>query len=686
MLNLGCGHSYHADWVNIDFISPGKDVLAYDLALGIPFGDEAFDIVYHSHVLEHFTREQGLFFLSECYRVLRPGGLLRLAVPDLEGVAREYLASLEAARNGEELGDERHEWMLIELLDQMVRVHPGGDMGAYWQRKHLPLEAFIMQRCGDECASYRKKCVLQGDSALPLPEKFVPLPANMDFYQSGELHRWMYDERSLSRTLHRIGYAAIRKVTHEVSSDPDVLRYGLDVTQEGKVRKPDSLFMECRKPERDAATDGRSLRIMVLCTSDGGGAGQAASRLHDGLRATGVDSEMYVAWKKNHARNVHVFPDQNPVVAMQGGRANVSWINAANKSQRNLASGYPQRDTGFEMFSDGESSSSLTTLPLADDFPIINLHWIANFVNVEASLDFLASRPVFWTLHDMRPFTGGCHYSTGCTRYMEQCGACPQLGSSDARDVSFDVWRKQMGLYRKLNLHIVAPSRWLAECAHTSSLFRKFPVHIVENGHPMHIFRPLNRMLLREKMGIAPHEFVLGFSADDLQNRRKGMQYLFACLEHLATRKSCDAIRVLLLGNNPPKTLLHAGLPIDVTGPVSRPEDMAAYYNVLDAAVLPSLEDNAPNVIIEAAACGTPTAAFAAGGIVDMISHGETGWLAPAKDAENLAKGLEWLCAHRQEPRIRQLCRVTALERWNAPVQAGKYKVLFEEALGSYNI
>ncbi|CAK7061745.1 MAG: D-inositol-3-phosphate glycosyltransferase [Desulfovibrio sp.] len=421
--------------------------------------------------------------------------------------------------------------------------------------------------------------------------------------------------------------------------------------------------------------------VAMFSASDSGGAGIAATRLREGFAQLEVRATMLVASRKEEREGVHVLSSgEGSLSRTQSTFVNIPNMQAVQSSHSRIAREYPSRDPGGEHFSGTESAYKLAAIPLAAEACVVNLHWVANFLSLEGAAAVLGDKPIFWTLHDMRPFTGGCHYSDGCTRYIDQCGVCPQLGSQDEQDLSYRAWRQQMGEYRKLNLHIVTPSRWLAECARASSLFNKFPVHVVENGHPLHVFKPLNRSLLREKLGIDPNDFVLGFSADNLQSRRKGMRYLYSCLERLGTGALRGTIRVLLLGDNAPEALFQLGLRVDAAGHVAKPEDMAVYYNVLDAVMLPSLEDNAPNVVIEAAACGTPTAAFAVGGVTDMIAHGETGWLAPAKDAGDLAKGVAFL-AENAGPHMRQRCRVTALERWNAPAQAAKYKELFANAL-----
>jgi predicted SAM-dependent methyltransferase len=156
LLNLGCGQHYHPDWHNLDFVSTGPGVVAHNLLEGIPFEDAAFDIVYHSHVLEHFSKKDGQKFINECYRVLKPGGIIRIAVPDLEQLTKEYLGNLEKAlQENSPLNAANYDWSVIELLDQMVRDRSGGEMAAYWSQDQIINEDQVANRMGWEFTRFR---------------------------------------------------------------------------------------------------------------------------------------------------------------------------------------------------------------------------------------------------------------------------------------------------------------------------------------------------------------------------------------------------------------------------------------------------------------------------------------------------------------------------------------------------
>jgi SAM-dependent methyltransferase len=247
LLNLGCGQAVHPDWVNVDVNAGAPGVYRHDLRKPVPLAGGCCAAVYHSHLLEHFPRDLAPEFLSECYRLLKSGGILRVVVPDLETIARLYLQNLEGALAKSPGAAERYEWMVLELLDQLVRDQSGGAMLKYWAQDPMPAEEFVVQRCGWE-ALHNMRALRQrrraGRSGCQKPAS--PREAAR-FRASGELHRWMYDRYSLSELLRRAGFRDIAPRSAGESAIPNFLSYNLEITPEGAVRKPDSLFMEAAK-------------------------------------------------------------------------------------------------------------------------------------------------------------------------------------------------------------------------------------------------------------------------------------------------------------------------------------------------------------------------------------------------------------------------------------------------------
>jgi hypothetical protein len=265
-VNLGCGNCFHREWVNLDATPLSPEVMSCDIRQRLPFDDEAVDVIYHSHVLEHLTTHEGEALLRECARVLRRGGMMRVVVPDLERIARAYLGALELAANG---GDATlHTWTRLELIDQAARSVSGGEM-LPWLRQLTPEQvAQVRTRAGHEVAAMLtprargpwwtrlqpgrvaaklRATTLRTVVRLAGGRKTLAALEEGQFRQSGEVHRVMYDRVALTTLLHACGFVDSAVVAATQSGIPEFARFGLDAV-DGTVRKPDSLFMEAVKP------------------------------------------------------------------------------------------------------------------------------------------------------------------------------------------------------------------------------------------------------------------------------------------------------------------------------------------------------------------------------------------------------------------------------------------------------
>ena len=278
--NLGCGNQTCPGWLNIDIVCTGPGVVVHDLSTGIPLPDASCEVVYHSHVLEHLKRADAQFFMRECFRVLKPGGILRVAVPDLEQICRQYLLTLDRALAKETHAACDYEWIMLELFDQMVRPRSGGGMRAYLQQTPLPNEAFVYERIGEEgrqlvsslrastarvehspgCSSSSIAAFLRRMGrrmGVTLARKLIFWADGhrlMEAYRlgrfrmRGEVHQWMYDRYSLSQLMMSVGLKDPRQESALTSRIPRWTDVPLDVLPDHTVRKPDSLFMEALRP------------------------------------------------------------------------------------------------------------------------------------------------------------------------------------------------------------------------------------------------------------------------------------------------------------------------------------------------------------------------------------------------------------------------------------------------------
>ena len=239
-LNLGCGTRFHPAWTNVDVSPVSPHVRICDVQKGLPFSDETFDVVYHSHLLEHLPREAALPFIKECYRVLRRGGIIRVAVPDLERIARLYLRTLNKVLTADAESRYDYTWIMLELYDQTVRDKPGGAMLEYLQQNPIPNERLVYERLGEEARQIISR--LRENDADKTRDSLWRRRLNHiyslrdrmraalvrcllgrhdynalmlgRFRLSGEIHQWMYDRYSLALLLEQSGFGTR-------SSEPD---------------------------------------------------------------------------------------------------------------------------------------------------------------------------------------------------------------------------------------------------------------------------------------------------------------------------------------------------------------------------------------------------------------------------------------------------------------------------------
>lgn len=247
LVNLGCGNRYHKDWINLDFKSNSEYVQKFDLHEKLPFEDESVDVVYSSHVLEHFSKCEAPKFLRECYRILKPNRIIRIIVPGLEQLIRNYIKFLDRAKDGDKDADQKYEWTMIEIFDQMVRNYSGGEMLNYWKQNPMPQEDFVIQRLGSEVKNALSS-IRTNPNIQPNKDCINKISEEVGkFRVSGEVHQWMYDEYSLGKLLKNIGFNHICKVNFNESQIDNFNSFLLDMEDDLRVRKPDSLFMEATK-------------------------------------------------------------------------------------------------------------------------------------------------------------------------------------------------------------------------------------------------------------------------------------------------------------------------------------------------------------------------------------------------------------------------------------------------------
>ncbi len=401
-----------------------------------------------------------------------------------------------------------------------------------------------------------------------------------------------------------------------------------------------------------------------------GGAARAAYRLHAGLRQIGVDSRMMVGRQSS---------DDTSVIGPSSKWGKGMGIAGPMLDGLPLQL-YRQREpTHFSPAYLPNGLAKKVTLSNAD---IIHLHWICEgFLRIETLKKF--HKPVVWTLHDMWPFTGGCHYDASCGRYRDSCGICPQLNSKREKDLSRWVWQRKKKAWNDLDITIATPSRWLAECVQESSLFRNCRVEVIPYGLDLMTYKPMDKNFARECFGLPKDKKLILFGAmEAFSDKRKGFQFLEPALRKFAEDGSDKKVELVLFGASKPAEQPNLWLNVHSMGQLHDDVSIAMLYAAADVFVLPSVQDNLPNAVIESLACGTPCVAFNVGGVPNMIEHESNGYIAQPLEPEDLAQGIAWILADDKRWQIlSQQARQRVEKEFELTQVAHKYLDLYNEIL-----
>lgn len=359
------------------------------------------------------------------------------------------------------------------------------------------------------------------------------------------------------------------------------------------------------------------LHLAAGSLSGGGGATRGALWLHQGLRSLGIDSR---------------FLSTDPKAEGEGivSIARPAWRDGLRRLRSRMDQvplwRYPRR--GDEIFSPAWVGYDFTRHPLYRRADILHLHWInAGFVSIErlARVD----KPIVWTMRDMWPFTGGCHYALGCEKYRAGCGACPQLGSSAKNDLSRRIVRRKERFLPR-NLHLVAISRWLADCARSSEVFHDADIRTIANCVDTEAFQPADRSAARSRLGLpADVPIVLTGSFRDSESY-KGGQFLPAIASLCAERGWLHC------------SFGHGSAGSQDTGPsrhlgyIADNMTLRDIYSAADVFVLTSTQDAFAKTAAESVCSGTPVVAFDATGPRDIVEVGRNGYLATPYETESL--------------------------------------------------
>ncbi len=413
------------------------------------------------------------------------------------------------------------------------------------------------------------------------------------------------------------------------------------------------------------------MRVLIVNTSERtGGAAVAANRLMSALNNNGVKAKMLVRDKETD--NVNVVDLRCKWWQM--------WSFLWERWCIFWRLGFKRKHL-FEI-DIANIGTDITTLREFKEADVIHLHWVnQGFLSLSNIRKIIATgKRVVWTMHDFWPATAICHYPQDCTNYKD--GACQScrllqgdsaLSDSSSRSLSESsscsssrkasptclsarVWQRKADAYSCGNVTFVTCSRWLKEQVEDSLLLKNNVVTDIPNPIDTRVFCPHNKEEARRALGLPTDKRLILVVSQRVTDPRKGMSYMIDAVETLANeqakvserqtniqRNLRENVGVVILGGHAEDFIDRMTLPVYPLGYVSDPRMIVSVYNAADVFVLPSLEDNLPNTIMEAMACGVPCVGFRVGGIPEMIDHRVNGYVAEYKNAADIAEGIRWV-------------------------------------------
>ena len=400
----------------------------------------------------------------------------------------------------------------------------------------------------------------------------------------------------------------------------------------------------------------------------------AAHRLMDALNNNGVKARMLVGDKQTDSITVSGLPRRWSL------RRHFLWERLMIYWRLHFS-----RERLFEI-DIANAGSDITRLREFREADVIHLHWInqgmLSLKGIRRILD--SGKPVVWTMHDLWPASSLCHYARGCAMFKSSCRRCPLLpGGGGDSDLASKVWRAKQRMLSGHSISYVACSKWLAGEARRSALLRGQAVTDIPNAIDTAVFRPTDRNEARMRLGLPADRRVILFVSQRVTDRRKGMDYFVEAVERLVASGAAtpDDTCIAVLGGHADDVATRLALPVFPLGYVADEHTIVSVYNAADVFVLPSLEDNLPNTIMEAMACGVPCVGFRVGGIPEMIDHRSNGYVAAYRDAADLAEGIGWVLGCSADGQLGRNAIAKVASSYSQQSVALKYIEVYNHAL-----
>ena len=410
------------------------------------------------------------------------------------------------------------------------------------------------------------------------------------------------------------------------------------------------------------------MKILIVNTYDiQGGAARAAYRLHNSLLDSGVNSKMLVQ-SKNSDNSTIIGPATKTQKAVVKIRSILDSLPLKLYEKRS--------ETRFSI--SWVPSSNIINLINQINPDIVHLHWINDgMIRIEDLPKIKA--PIVWSLHDMYPFTGGCHYSDDCIGFKNKCGNCKVLRSKKSNDLSRKVWKRKKKVFDNIsNLTVIGLSKWMESQAKESSLFFNKNVINLPNGIDINVFKPHSKDLSRDLWNLPKDKKLILFGAmDSTSDPRKGYKELLDALSNL----NINNLEFIVFGNSNPSESENFGSKTHYLGNLKDDISLVTLYNSVDVMIVPSLQENLSNVIMESLSCGTPVVGFDIGGNSDMIEHKKNGYLAKPLDSSDLARGIEWVLNCENYDNLLNYSRKKNLNEFDDSLVSEKYIELYKNIL-----
>lgn len=420
------------------------------------------------------------------------------------------------------------------------------------------------------------------------------------------------------------------------------------------------------------------MRVLIINTSERmGGAAIAANRLMDALRNNGIQAKMLVRDKQTERATVIGLRKTLWKIWQFIWERIVIW--QANRfKQHNL----------FEV-DIANTGTNILSLPEFIQADVIHLHWInqgmLSLTDIRRIIE--SGKPIVWTMHDMWPFTGICHYAGECKKYHSQCEQCPVLYKGGKKDLSYRTFLKKEKMFEGSRIHFVACSRWLESMAKRSRLIGDQFITNIPNAINSNLFKPRDKQAIREKYHLPADKRLLLFGSMKTTDKRKGIDYLVEACRILSKEQPdfCKQLGVVILGKQSELYQSLFPFPIYAMDYVHDEKDLADIYNSVDLYVTPSLQDNLPNTIMEAMACGIPCVGFNVGGIPEMIDHLHNGYVANYRSAEDFANGIHWALSESEYQSLSEEARRKVISSYSESAVAKRYIDVYNKITGNHD-